>query len=319
MGRTGVEVDVLFVLWAVRVLRLKGRAVKIDPRYAHREEELRARLQRDGDPLEIQDFSSLESTGHVRLHGCRLAAMTFDVAPEDLLPEADGILDPGEFLRSIAAGADHCQWLLSRSGQVCLKQTSAFLFPARRSKDAGFERDTEVSRERGMHDFGSRGECATLPRSERAGAVAHLTVAAGIDRLAHLIEEPLFLLLERLGAAGIVRRRRFGEPGSIFAEPGAIGAPGLLIDDLDAASGAGHPSAQRETVQLIAGSLEVARCPSRAPPACAPLHARSRPSTARLFAEGIANRPRHGWSGMPAARRHHFVETREAQAFGKMA
>ena len=73
------------------------------------------------------------------------------------------------------------------------------------------------------------------------------------DRLAHLIEEPLFLLLERLGAAGIVRRRRFGELAD-FAEPGAIGAPGLLIDNLDAASGAGHPSAQRETVQLIAGS-----------------------------------------------------------------
>jgi peroxiredoxin family protein len=84
MGRTGVEVDVLFVLWAVRALTLEGaRAVKIDPRYAHREEWLCARLQRDGDPLEIQDFFKLlKSTGHVRLHGCRLAAMTFDVAPE---------------------------------------------------------------------------------------------------------------------------------------------------------------------------------------------------------------------------------------------
>ena len=85
--------------------------MKIDPRYADREAWLRERLQRDGDPLEIQDFFKLlKSTGHVRLHGCRFAAMTFDVAPENLLPEADGIIDPGEFLRTIVARADHCQY-----------------------------------------------------------------------------------------------------------------------------------------------------------------------------------------------------------------
>lgn len=112
MGRKGVEVDVLFVLWAVRVLTPQGaRAVKIDPRYADREEWLRERLKRDGDPLEIADFLALlKSTGHVRLHGCRLAAMTFDVKPADLLPEADGIIDPCEFLTSIALRADHCQY-----------------------------------------------------------------------------------------------------------------------------------------------------------------------------------------------------------------
>ena len=112
MGRSGVEVDVLFVLWAVRVLTPEGaRQVKIDPRYADREAWLRERLQRDGDPLEIADFLKLlKSTGHVRLHGCRLAAMTFDVTPDDLLPEADGIIDPGEFLRTIAIRADHCQY-----------------------------------------------------------------------------------------------------------------------------------------------------------------------------------------------------------------
>jgi peroxiredoxin family protein len=59
--------------------------------------------------IEIQDFLKLlKSSGHVRLYACRLAALTFDVAPEDLLPQADGILDPGEFLRSVAARADHC-------------------------------------------------------------------------------------------------------------------------------------------------------------------------------------------------------------------
>jgi peroxiredoxin family protein len=112
MGRAGVQVDVLFVLWAVRVLSKEGvRQVRIDPRYADREAWLRARLQRDGDPLEIHDFLKLvKSTGHVRLHACRLAAATFDVTPENLLPEAEGIIDPGDFLRAIATRADHCQY-----------------------------------------------------------------------------------------------------------------------------------------------------------------------------------------------------------------
>jgi peroxiredoxin family protein len=112
MGRSGVQVDVLFVLWAVRILTPDGaRNCQIDPRYADREGWLRERLQRDGDPLEITEFLKLlKSTGQVRLHGCRLAAMTFDVTPESLLPEADGIIDPGEFLRTIAMQADHCQY-----------------------------------------------------------------------------------------------------------------------------------------------------------------------------------------------------------------
>jgi peroxiredoxin family protein len=112
MARTGAEVDILFVLWAVRVLTPEGaHEVKIDPRYADREAWLRERLQRDGDPLKLADFLKLlKSTGRVRLHGCRLAAMTFDVTPENLLPEADGITDPGEFLRTIAMRADHCQY-----------------------------------------------------------------------------------------------------------------------------------------------------------------------------------------------------------------
>jgi peroxiredoxin family protein len=111
-ARKGVEVDVLFVLWAVRVLTPDGvQEIRIDPRYAHREAWLRERLQRDGDPLEIHDFLRLlKSTGHVRLHGCRLAAMTFDVAEEHLIPEAAGIIDPGDFLRDIALRADHCQY-----------------------------------------------------------------------------------------------------------------------------------------------------------------------------------------------------------------
>jgi len=114
-----------------------------------------------------------------------------------------------------------------------------------------------------MHGLELFDRMANAPRyrgSSTLGAIAHLAVpAAETGRLAHLIEEPLFLLLERLGAAGIVRPLRFGELGVDLAEPGAIGAPGLLIKDLDAASRAGRLPAQRETVQLIAGSREKLR------------------------------------------------------------
>ena len=112
MGRRGVEVDILFVLWAVRVLTPEGaREVTIDPRYAHREQWLRGRLSRDGDPLDIHEFLKLvQATGHVRLHACRLAAATFDVTAGDLVPEANGIIDPAEFLSRIVLRADHCQY-----------------------------------------------------------------------------------------------------------------------------------------------------------------------------------------------------------------
>ena len=111
-ARKGVEVDVLFTLWSVRLLTEEGlRSVTMSSGHAHQETWLRERLERDGDPTELRDFlGALKETGKVRLYACKYAAMTFDVAKDRLIPDADGIVDPGWFLREKCLAADHCQY-----------------------------------------------------------------------------------------------------------------------------------------------------------------------------------------------------------------
>ncbi|HSP41862.1 MAG TPA: hypothetical protein VLO11_03225 [Luteolibacter sp.] len=111
-ARKGVEVDMLFTLWSVRLLTAPGLAsVAMSPGHADEGPWLRERLERDGEPTDLHDFlSAVVQTGKVRLHGCKYAAMTFDVAEADLIPEAAGIVDPGWFLREKCVHADHCQY-----------------------------------------------------------------------------------------------------------------------------------------------------------------------------------------------------------------
>jgi peroxiredoxin family protein len=108
----GVEVDILFVLWAVRVLTEQGaKEVKIAPQHATDDEWFKDRLRREGDPLAIVDFiKMIKQSGHARLYGCRLAAATFGVEEKQLIKEADGIVDAIWFLEEKATTADHCQY-----------------------------------------------------------------------------------------------------------------------------------------------------------------------------------------------------------------
>ena len=108
----GVQVDILFVNWAARVLTADGaQSVQIEGRHAQDESWLRERLASDGEPTEIRDYLKLlKNTGRANLYACQIASAFFGVNETNLLPESAGIVHPAWFLTEKAGKADHCQY-----------------------------------------------------------------------------------------------------------------------------------------------------------------------------------------------------------------
>jgi peroxiredoxin family protein len=111
-AKQGAQVDILFTLWAVRVLTEQGASAVCMHRHdASDEATFGEALRRDGVPAEIVTLiRAVKQTGNVHLYGCQLAARTFGVSQTQLLPEADGIVNAMWFLNEKALAADHCQY-----------------------------------------------------------------------------------------------------------------------------------------------------------------------------------------------------------------
>jgi len=108
----GVQVDMLFVNWAVLALTEDGaRALKVDGVHADKDAWVRARVAAAGLPNDINELlKALKQTGNVNFYACSLAANIFGVDKENIIPEATDIVGAAWFVNDKAAKADHSQY-----------------------------------------------------------------------------------------------------------------------------------------------------------------------------------------------------------------
>jgi len=108
----GVEVDMLFVNWAVKALTEEGaKSLQVDGRHADQDAWVRERVAAAGLPPDVYDIlKALKETGSVRLYACSLASSIFGVDENNIIPEAEGIVGASWFLNDKMVKADHCQY-----------------------------------------------------------------------------------------------------------------------------------------------------------------------------------------------------------------
>ncbi len=108
----GIQVDMLFVNWAVRVLTEEGaKNLRVQGEYAEKDQWVREQVASAGLPDDINVLiKALKETGHVNFYACSLAAKIFGVDDNNLIPEAEGIIGASWFLNEKADKADHCQY-----------------------------------------------------------------------------------------------------------------------------------------------------------------------------------------------------------------
>lgn len=108
----GVQVDMLFVNWAVRAMKVGGAAeFKVDPAYSDQDAWVRTQVEKTGLPSDLYTLlQAIKGMENVNFYACSLAASVFDVSEESLIPECSGIIGASWFLHEKAAKADHCQY-----------------------------------------------------------------------------------------------------------------------------------------------------------------------------------------------------------------
>ena len=107
----GIQVDMLFVNWSVRVLTEEGaRNLRVQGEYADQDQWVRDQVEKAGIPSDIYMLmQAIKETGCVNFYGCSLAAAVFGVDENSLIPEAEGIVGASWFLNEKADKADYNQ------------------------------------------------------------------------------------------------------------------------------------------------------------------------------------------------------------------